>query len=117
LSDDQEDSKEWGILVHDVMSKIYDREDAEEVLDNIFLKNDLSKEKQKQLFEVVFNILNYPSLNEFFTNKNKVYNEREFVYNNEVLRPDLLTIRLEMKVKKIQFKLKNMLKFLKIWDI
>ena len=92
LSVEQKEAIDWGVLVHDVMSKIYDRSDTSKIVAHFALKHELSVAKKEALLESVSEILSNKELSEYFNANNKIYNEREFVFNNEVLRPDRIEI-------------------------
>ena len=92
FSNEQKESINYGLLVHEVMSKIYDKEEAKKIIEEFSISKKISKKETEQLSNVVFSVLNNEALHNLFTRNNKVYNEREFVHNNEILRPDRIEI-------------------------
>ncbi len=79
-----------GDLIHEIFSKIKDRLDIDSVLsiyknnfiENEFIevRNNIQKVCQSEVFKAIF------------TKKNTIFNERDFYYANEVLRPDRVEI-------------------------
>jgi len=97
-------SIEWGVLLHDVMAKIHIRTNVEQVLFHFGIKLSLSDKEQIKLKKTVFEILNHPKLENYFSLTNRVFNEREFVFNNEVLRPDRIEVLNKEKVVIMDYK-------------
>ena len=104
LKNEIQDSVDWGILVHDVMAKIYVRNDVDEVLKYFRIKLNLLENEYSKLEKTILEIINHPELTSFFNENTEVYNEREFVFSNEVLRPDRVEITDEGCVFIIDYK-------------
>ena len=104
INEDQQKLIDWGILVHEFMSLLYDRRDAEELLKYFILKKELSEEEGRKISNSVYEILNNNELEYLFNAEHTIYNEREFFYNNEVLRPDRIEVLTGQTVVIIDYK-------------
>ena len=91
---DQEESIQYGNLVHSILSEIYVVSDIEKVFHFYEMQGDLSSQLLKTIKNLVFNVVEDSSLNEFFSEEVKVYNEKELLtVNNSIIIPDRLVIK------------------------
>ncbi|WP_010522983.1 UvrD-helicase domain-containing protein [Aquimarina agarivorans] len=104
LSKEQEESLTLGLLTHEFMAEIYDRNDVDKVLTKFRLKGNITPTQLKKITENVSLILNDSCLKHIFNTKNKIYNERDFVYKNEILRPDRVEILNDNSVVIVDYK-------------
>jgi len=104
IENEIQQSKDWGILIHDVMANIFYRKDVDEVLKNYKVKLNIPDKEYFKLNKTIKDIFAHKKLKDFFNENNEVFNEREFVYNNEILRPDRIEIYDEDNASIIDYK-------------
>ncbi|CAL2058183.1 UvrD-helicase domain-containing protein [Tenacibaculum sp. 190524A05c] len=91
---DQEESIQYGNLVHSILSEIYVISDIEKVFHFYEMQGDLSSQLLKTIKNLVFSVVEHASLNKFFSEEVKVYNEKELLtVNNSIIIPDRLVIK------------------------
>ena len=100
----QEKAIEYGNLIHEIMSKIIIKEDAEKVIKEYKASGELSKEIFLAIEKNIQRIVNHPKLNQYFTEKYTIYNEREIInYDGQIIIPDRLVFN-QKKVVIIDYK-------------
>lgn len=92
LSIDQQESLQIGILTHELMAKIYDRNDFDKVINHFKQRKYIPKAHSHIIEKNIVSILAHPLLKTIFNKKNQIFNERDFTINNEILRPDRVEI-------------------------
>jgi len=90
----QQHAIEKGNIIHDIMSKIYTKDDIDFAinlaLDNGFINDDQVEGITKNINDIV----NQKDLKEFFTDQYTIYNERDILTSTgQMIRPDRLVIR------------------------
>ncbi|MBI3521284.1 MAG: UvrD-helicase domain-containing protein [Bacteroidetes bacterium] len=86
-------AREYGILVHYILSKIKSREDVEEVIMNSVLAGDITKEESETMLVEIKQLLSIPSIASYFDKGVQVKNELEILTaSGEILRPDRVVI-------------------------
>jgi ATP-dependent exoDNAse (exonuclease V) beta subunit len=84
-------SVRYGLLVHEMMSKIYVSEDVEKVIDAYVAKGELNIEGRNDMLKLLNNIVLHPLLEKYYKEGNIVVNERAILSENgEMLIPDRL---------------------------
>jgi len=91
-----------GHVVHEILSKIYDRSDFEKTL--LSYKNEFSQEDFRHLKDNIQSILNNQNFKSIFNKKNTIYNERDFSFNGNILRPDRIEINGDDTVYVLDYK-------------
>ena len=86
-------AREYGILVHYILSKIKTKDEIDEVIKQTILSGDITEEEsQKMIFEIK-SLLSIPSISSYFEKGVKVKNELEILTSTgEILRPDRVVI-------------------------
>lgn len=86
-------AREYGILVHYILSKIKTREDVDVVIEQTILSGDITQEEsQKMIFEIK-RLLSIQTISPYFEKGVNVKNELEILTSTgEVLRPDRVVI-------------------------
>ena len=92
LTNDQQESLKIGIFTHELMAKIYDRNDLDKVISLVKHKENIHEDDYIILKNNLTSILTHPLLKDIFNKKNQIFNERDFILNNEILRPDRIEI-------------------------
>lgn len=88
------DSKiKYGILLHDILSLIKNKDDAENTLQHFCNAEKISIEERKQLSEIINDILNIENVSEWFNPENTVITERGIIEKSgKIYRPDRVII-------------------------
>ena len=86
LNNDQTKKVERGNVFHEVLSKINDRSDVEEVLERY--ENKLSMDDLELLKTNLTEIVSHPFFKTIYNKDNEIFNEREFVHQKNILIPD-----------------------------
>lgn len=80
--------REWGELVHKILSAVRTVADAESALKPYLLDGSINKEKADLLMDKLLQMANHPEIAAAFSDAAKVKNECEILSNGEILRPD-----------------------------
>ena len=89
--EDPEKNKEWGNLVHNVLSQIFTIEDIDEVLDSLLLYGILDNEEKIQLYKIIKQLISNPGINQYFQKGLEIKNEAEILLpDGKTYRPDRL---------------------------
>lgn len=90
----QQHAIEKGNIIHDIMSKIYTKDDIDFAI-NLALDNGLINDDQvESITKNINDIVNQKDLKEFFTDQYTIYNERDILTSTgQMIRPDRLVIR------------------------
>ncbi len=97
-------SQEWGILVHDILSKIDVKENAESVLDSYVNSGVIDKDTSNELLKTIEEVFNLEKTKEAFSKDAVVKNEMEILTaDGKILRPDRY-VELDDKVIVIDYK-------------
>lgn len=90
----QQHAIEKGNIIHDIMSKIYTKDDIDFAI-NLALDNGFINDDQVEFITKNINdIVNQKDLKEFFTDQYTIYNERDILTSTgQMIRPDRLVIR------------------------
>lgn len=89
--EDPEKNKEWGNLVHNVLSQIFTLEDVDGVLDSFLLDGILDNEEKIQLHNIINQLISNPGINQYFQKGLEIKNEAEILLpDGKTYRPDRL---------------------------
>ena len=90
----QQHAIEKGNIIHDIMSKIYTKDDIDFAI-NLALDNGLINDDQvESITKNINDIVNQKDLKEFFTDQYTIYNERDILTSTgQMIRPDRLAIK------------------------
>jgi len=90
----QQHAIEKGNIIHDIMSKIYTKDDIDFAI-NLALDNGLINDDQvESITKNINDIVNQKYLKEFFTDQYTIYNERDILTRTgQMIRPDRLAIK------------------------
>lgn len=81
----------YGILLHEMLSKIISKEDIDAILNSYVLTGDITDEMLPELGVLLLRIVEHPSLQTYFHKNALVYTEREIIdFNKSILIPDRL---------------------------
>ena len=81
----------YGNLFHEVLSKIFTKEDVEKVVIQYLEQGVLKQSEFKSLIDKINVVVTHPKLNKYFSKEVIVYNEREIVdVDNQIIIPDRL---------------------------
>ena len=81
----------FGNLFHEVLSKIYTKDDVEKVVSQYNQQGILNETESKSFINKINGIVQHPQLDKYFLDDVIVYNEREIVdVDNQIIIPDRL---------------------------
>ncbi len=86
----RQEAIEKGELIHEIFSKIKDKSDIDKVLANY--KRLLTQIELEELHINIQKIVKNEFFKTIFNNSNRIYNEREFLFDKKTLRPDRVEI-------------------------
>lgn len=93
VTEDLMKAREYGILVHYILSKIKTKNDVNEVISNFVLSGDINQEESLIILKDINQLLSIESIAEYFEPGVQVKNELEILTETgEILRPDRVVI-------------------------
>ncbi|MDN3618553.1 UvrD-helicase domain-containing protein [Polaribacter undariae] len=99
---------DFGNLFHEILSKIITSKDVEKVISIYHQQGVVNKEQQIFITKSILSIVNHPELELYFSDKVKVFNEREIVdVDNQIIILDRLIFIADKKVVIIDYKTGN----------
>ena len=104
ISESRQASIDAGIFIHELLSNIYDRSDAQRILKQFKKLNLMDADQYSIIENNIYKILNHKDLLKIFRKENTIFNERDFVHNSEILRPDRIEILNDGTVYIIDYK-------------
>ncbi len=85
---------ERGNLVHELMSKVFKKEDVKKVVDNATSDGFFSVEESVAIKQALVDVVSHHGLRMFFSDDFKIYNEREIITSEgNMLRPDKIAVK------------------------
>jgi len=85
------DAIKFGNLIHEMMAEIVSEKEVERTVKQFVSKGLLGKEEEKEVAQIIYNIVNHKQLKTCFQEGKKVLNEREIITNDkQILIPDRL---------------------------
>ncbi|MCB9202372.1 MAG: UvrD-helicase domain-containing protein [Flavobacteriales bacterium] len=106
LISNQVNPQEYGILIHELLSKIKIHTDAEQVFYKAKLQGVLPLELEEKIKKSIYDVINHKELAKFFDLDVEVFNEREIIYQETILRADRI-VRRENQYTIIDYKTGN----------
>ena len=97
-------AKKYGIFIHKILSEIIINEDINEVIEKYFLLGEINTDEKKHLQKTLQKIISHPKLKKYYSEDITVFNEREIVYNHEIIIPDRLVFHKNKNVSIIDYK-------------
>ncbi len=88
----QKNAIEKGNLIHDLMSLIYTDQDVIKVINEAYVKGEITLLDKEMLNKELISVVRHPELSSYFSETNIVYNERDIIFNGRLLRPDRVVI-------------------------
>ncbi|WP_457616639.1 UvrD-helicase domain-containing protein [Lutibacter sp.] len=87
------DSIEYGNLIHEILSKIYTKDDVPDVINQYAFGGLINESEKKNIVSIVENIVNNKDLEMYFSQNQKVFNEQKIVTEEKhIIIPDRLVI-------------------------
>ncbi len=88
------DAIEYGNLIHEMMSRIYTKDDIDKTLDSYVNKGLLPKEHIAENRKIISDIVNHPDLKNYFKQDAEIVTERDILTDTgQVIIPDRLVIK------------------------
>nr|WP_289851790.1 3'-5' exonuclease [Polaribacter vadi] len=87
----QGEAIDFGNLFHEILSKIFTKNEVEKVLKQYVQQGVINDLESKSLVTKINDVVNHPKINKYFSEDVLVYNEREIVdVDNQIVIPDRL---------------------------
>lgn len=110
MEDYKKSSIAYGLFVHEVMAKIKTKKDISLAVKSTLKTLNFGVNVEEEVKAVIDLVTSHYNLQDCFKGDNTIYCEREFLLNNEILRPDRVEITPENKVYIIDYKTGEKLK-------
>ena len=98
------EAKEYGTFIHKILSEISTKDDVVKVLDKYYQQGELDLVEKDLIQQRILKIIMHPKLQKYFSEDVTIYNEREIVYDHQIVIPDRLVFDHENKVTIIDYK-------------
>ncbi len=98
------EAKQYGTFIHKVLSEIITKDDIKSVLHKYVQQGDLTLQEKNEIEESILKIVTHPELQQYYSKDITVYNEREIVFNHQIVIPDRLVIDQENKLTILDYK-------------
>ena len=93
FSDKVLDAQEKGLMLHEILARITDKEIFTEVLEEEFNSRSIAVSTRQELKKTLDQIITHPQLKEYFEGNDKVFCEQEILIpNRPALRPDRVNV-------------------------
>ncbi|NVJ89842.1 MAG: UvrD-helicase domain-containing protein [Flavobacteriaceae bacterium] len=103
--DNTKDARNYGNLIHELLSHIYIPNDIDKVLEQYLQKGIIEISSFDDIKKTISMVVNHQLLLKFFSENNVVYNEREIVdVDNQILIPDRLIFHDDNSVSILDYK-------------
>lgn len=91
--DEKMEAIQLGNLIHFILSQIITADDVSQVLAKLLSSGHIEKGSEDFIGQKILDVVHHPQLNEFFSNKFQVFNEKEILtVDNRSVRPDRVVI-------------------------
>ncbi len=92
-NEDVELAREYGILMHYILSQVHSKKNIPEVIHTTYLKGDITEIEAAKMTVDITELLNLPTISPYFSEDVIVKNELEILtQEGEILRPDRVVI-------------------------
>ncbi len=88
----QKNAIEKGNLIHDLMASVHTIEDVQRVIEEAYRRGEITVSEKETLTYEIQRVVNHPKLSKYFLKENKVYNERDIIFEGRFFRPDKIVI-------------------------
>ena len=89
----QGESIEYGNLFHEIMAQIKTENDIDPVFEFLKQQGYIDNKKLYEIKQKVIELVNHPELKEYFSDQFAIYNEREVVFESQMIIPDRLVFK------------------------
>lgn len=99
------EAKDYGDLIHKMMSEVITKSDIEKVLHKYIQKGELNGKEAYKVKNIIYKIVTHEKLKEYFSDEIVVYNEREILDDTgQIVIPDRLVFHSEKNITIIDYK-------------
>ena len=98
------EAKQYGTFIHKVLSEIITKDDVGFVLTKYHQQGEINIQEKIEIEERILKIITHPELQKYYSDAVTVYNEREIVFNHQIVIPDRLVIDQEDRATIIDYK-------------
>jgi len=98
------EAKQYGTFIHKVLSEIITKDDVLVVLNKYFQQGEINIQEKDEIEKRILKIIRHPELQKYYSKEVTIYNEREIIFNHQIVIPDRLVVDQENKVTIIDYK-------------
>lgn len=101
---EQGDAIKFGVLIHEIMSKIRTIDDVSEIVNQYLYNGTINVLEKEKILKIIHDIVNHKALKKYYAQNVQIFNEREILTSeNTVVIPDRIVIE-NNKVTIIDYK-------------
>ena len=98
------EAKNYGNLIHKILSEIITEDDVYRVTERYFQQGDIDSEEKEQLLKKILKIVSQAKLKRYYSKDVVIYNEREILFKGNTVIPDRLVFDNNNRVIIIDYK-------------
>ena len=100
----QQEAKEKGILLHDILSRIKTKEDVEIIIEEFYNNGEIQEVQKPIVLKEIEKIIKHPDIEKYFEYDLEILNEKDILSEGRLYRPDRIVIDHEKKATVIDYK-------------
>ena len=98
------EAKQYGNFIHKVLAEIITLKDVSFVLNKYCQQGEITIQEKIEIEQRITAIITHPKLLYYFSEDVRVYNEKEIVFNDQIVIPDRLVVDNENRVTILDYK-------------
>ena len=98
------EAKQYGTVIHKILAEIITKDDVRLVIDKYCQQGEINIQEKNKIEESILKIITHPELQQYYSEDVTVYNEREIIFDHQIVIPDRLVIDQENKATIIDYK-------------
>ena len=98
------EAKQYGNFIHKVLAEIITLKDVSFVLNKYCQQGEITIQEKIEIEQRITAIITHPKLLDYFSEDVTVYNEKEIVFNDQIVIPDRLVVDNENRVTILDYK-------------
>ena len=98
------EAKQYGNFIHKVLAEIITLKDVSFILSKYCQQGEITIQEKIEIEQRITAIITHPKLLDYFSEDVRVYNEKEIVFNDQIVIPDRLVVDNENRVTILDYK-------------
>ena len=98
------EAKQYGTFIHKILAEIITKDDVRLVIDKYCEQGEINIQEKNKIEESILKIITHPELQQYYLEDVTIYNEREIIFDHQIVIPDRLVIDQENNVTIIDYK-------------